>query len=407
MTKKILVTGGAGYIGSHTVHQLAKLGYDLVIYDNLSTGSVSAVTSGELVVGSLENRKLLSLIFAKHQFDAVLHFAASISVPESVATPLDYYGNNTRNTLNLLQCCQAFGVKKFVFSSTAAVYGEPKENPVTEASPTEPMNPYGRSKLMSEQIIRDYSQASGLRYVILRYFNVAGADTSGKLGQSAKKAEHLIKVACDAALGRRSSVRIFGTDFPTPDGSGIRDYIHVEDLARAHLDALHYLEAGNESQILNCGYGQGYSVREVINKVKEISGVDFPVIEAERRAGDPACVIACADKIRQILGWEPKFNNLDIIVRTALNWEKKLITLAQLEKILAEQNFKLGVLMLEKKIISQAELERVLEEQPTSGKKLGELLIQKGFIKPKELQCLLREQTWRKRGVWLKLPSAV
>jgi UDP-glucose 4-epimerase len=407
MTKKILVTGGAGYIGSHTVHQLGKFGYEVVVYDNLSTGSVCAVTSGELVIGSLENKKLLSRTFAKYQFDAVIHFAASISVPESVAKPLDYYTNNTRNTLNLLQCCEAHKVKKIIFSSTAAVYGEPKENPVTESTPTEPMNPYGRSKLMSEQMIRDYSRSSDLRYVILRYFNVAGADTSEKIGQSAKKAEHLIKVACDAALGRRSSLSIFGSDFATPDGTGIRDYIHVEDLARAHIDALHYLEEGGESQIFNCGYGQGYSVREVIDKVKEISGVDFPVLEIERRAGDPACVIACANKIRQILGWEPKFNSLDTMIGTALNWEKKLITLAQLEKLLAEQDFKLGVLLREKNLISSEQLERTLEEQSASGKKLGELLVQQRYIEQDTLEFLLREQKWRRQGVWLKLPAAV
>ncbi|AFY78423.1 UDP-glucose-4-epimerase [Pleurocapsa sp. PCC 7327] len=407
MTKKILVTGGAGYIGSHTVYQLGKFGYDVVVYDNLSTGSVSAVTTGELIVGGLENKKFLSHIFAKHQFDAVIHFAASISVPESVAQPLDYYTNNTCNTLNLLQCCQTYGVDKFIFSSTAATYGEPKENPVTENSPTEPMNPYGRSKLMSEQIIRDYSRASGLKYVILRYFNVAGADTNGQIGQSAKKAEHLIKVACDAALGRRHCVKVFGTDFPTPDGTGIRDYIHVEDLARAHIDALRYLEVGGDSQIFNCGYGRGYSVREVIDKVKEISGVDFSVIATTRRAGDPACVVACADKIRQMLGWEPKFNSLDTIVRTALNWEKKLITLAQLEKTLAEQNFKLGVLLLEKQVISATELEKLLQEQSASGMKLGELLVQKGLLCQNNLESVLKEQSWRKKGFWLKLPTAV
>jgi UDP-glucose 4-epimerase len=322
---KVLVTGGAGYIGSHTVRQLGEAGYEVVVYDNLSTGSAEAILHGELVVGNLEEQDCLFRFFAQHQFDAVLHFAASISVPESLKNPLAYYSNNTRNTLNLLQCCQAFNVKKFVFSSTAAVYGEPKENPVRESSAKEPVNPYGRSKLMSEHLIHDYSQASEFKYVILRYFNVAGADLGGRMGQSSRKAEHLIKVACDAALGRRPSACIFGTDFPTPDGTGIRDYIHVEDLAKAHLDALHYLEVEGKNQILNCGYGQGYSVREVINKVKEISGVDFPVIETERRAGDPAAVIACADQIREILGWQPQHNSLDTIISTALAWEQKLL----------------------------------------------------------------------------------
>lgn len=313
-SKKILVTGGAGYIGSHVVKQLGReTDYEIVVYDNLSTGSPKAVLYGELVVGDLADLQKLAQVFAEHQFDAVLHFAASISVPESTANPLAYYGNNTRNTLNLLQCCETYGVKKLVFSSTA-VYGETAENPVRESTPTTPINPYGYSKLMSEQMIQDYSRASGLKYIILRYFNVAGADDHGRIGQTNKKASHLLKVALDAALNRRESVSIFGTDFPTPDGTGIRDYIHVEDLAAAHIDALRYLKNENESHILNCGYGQGYSVKEVLAKVTEMSGRQFPVIEIERRAGDPACVIACSDKIRQILGWKPQFNSLEKIV---------------------------------------------------------------------------------------------
>lgn len=321
---KILVTGGAGYIGSHTVKQLGEAGYDLVVYDNLATGSPEAVLYGELVIGELNNTELLSEVFAKYQFDAVLHFAASISVPESLQKPLAYYANNTCNVINLLRCCQKFKVNKLVFSSTAAVYGEIKEDPVRESSPTVPINPYGRSKLMSEMAIADYAYASDLKYVILRYFNVAGADSSGKIGQARKKANHLIKIACDAALGVRPYVSIFGTDYPTPDGTGIRDYIHVEDLATAHLDALRYLETTDSpSQILNCGYGRGYSVREVLSKVQEIAGVKFPIIETERRKGDPACVVAAADKIRQVLGWQPKFNSLDAIVSSTLAWEKK------------------------------------------------------------------------------------
>ncbi len=329
MKKKILVTGGAGYIGSHTIKQLGEANYDLVVYDNLSTGNTTAISYGDLVVGDLADRQRLSELFAEHNFDAVLHFAASISVPDSVVKPLEYYSNNTANTLNLLHCCQQFGVNKFIFSSTAAVYGQPKVNPITEETITEPLNPYGSSKLMSERLIRDYAVASNLKYVILRYFNVAGAEVGGSLGQTGKKASHLLKVACDAALGQRSHVGIFGTDFDTPDGTGIRDYIHVDDLARAHVDALIYLNGDNSSQILNCGYGQGYSVREVIEKVKEISGVDFTVIEAERRAGDPACVIAANDRITEVLGWKPRFNDLDTIVRTALAWEKKLAANSQ------------------------------------------------------------------------------
>jgi UDP-glucose 4-epimerase len=323
MRKKILVTGGAGYIGSHTVRQLGEAGYEVIVYDNLSTGSAKAVLSGDLIIGDLAELGTLEQVFKRYNFEAVLHFAASISVPESVANPLDYYTNNTRNTLNLLHCCQKFGVNKFVFSSTAAVYGEPAENPVSETCATNPINPYGCSKLMSERMIRDYAFSSNFKYVILRYFNVAGADLAGRIGQSAEKASHLIRVACDAALGNRPAVGIFGTDFNTPDGTGIRDYIHVEDLAAAHIDALCYLEAGGESEILNCGYGQGYSVRQVLDKLKEISGVDFPVIEFPRRQGDPASVIACGDRIRQVLHWQPKYNDLEIILHTALTWEKK------------------------------------------------------------------------------------
>ena len=325
MNKQILVTGGAGYIGSHTIKQLGESGYDLIVYDNLSTGSANAITYGKLVIGDLADRQQLEKVFAAHDFDAVLHFAASISVPDSIIKPLDYYSNNTANTLNLLHCCDRFGVRKFVFSSTAAVYGQPTTNPITEETPLQPLNPYGSSKLMSERLIRDYAAASRLKYVILRYFNVAGAEVGGLLGQTGKKASHLIKVACDAALGSRPHVGIFGTDFDTPDGTGIRDYIHVDDLARAHVDALAYLNGDSISQILNCGYGQGYSVREVIEKVKEISGVDFIAIESERRAGDPACVIAANDRITKILGWQPRFNDLDTIVRTALTWEQTLV----------------------------------------------------------------------------------
>jgi UDP-glucose 4-epimerase len=320
---KILVTGGAGYIGSHTVKKLGEAGYEVVIYDNLSTGSAEAILYGELIKGDLNDTEYLTQVFAQYQFQAVLHFAASISVPESMENPLAYYYNNTCNVVNLLRCCQKFDVNQFVFSSTAAVYGEIKEYPVQETSPTLPINPYGQSKLMSEQIIRDYAQASDLKYIILRYFNVAGADSSGKIGQMGKKAAHLIKIGCDAALGIRPSASIFGTDYPTFDGTGIRDYIHVEDLATAHVDALAYLERESSSQILNCGYGTGYSVKEVLAKIREISGIDFPIIETPRRPGDPACVVASGDKIRQVLGWQPQHNSLDKIVSSALAWEQQ------------------------------------------------------------------------------------
>jgi UDP-glucose 4-epimerase len=321
--KKILVTGGAGYIGSHTVKKLGEAGYQLIIYDNLSTGSAAAILYGELCEGELRDQERLAQVFEQHNFDAVIHFAASISVPESLAKPLDYYANNTSNVINVLQCCKQFNVKQFVFSSTAAVYGEVAESPVTELSPTVPINPYGKSKLMSETVICDYAQASELKYVILRYFNVAGADSSGRIGQMGEKAAHLIKVGCDAALGIRPAASIYGTDYPTPDGTGVRDYIHVEDLATAHVDALRYLERGSPSQILNCGYGTGYSVKEVFSKIQEISGVDFPIVETPRREGDPACVIASGEKIREVIGWDPQHNSLDEIVRSAFDWEQK------------------------------------------------------------------------------------
>ena len=327
MGEKILVTGGAGYIGSHVLKKLKHTNYDIVVYDNLSTGSAAAILHGKLIVGDLGDRKLLAQVFEQHQFSAVLHFAASISVPESLEKPLFYYSNNTRNTLNLLQCCQKFQVNKLVFSSTAAVYGDTAQCPIKELEPPNPVNPYGRSKLMSEMMIQDYSSSSDLQYVILRYFNVAGADCSGQIGQSSKQADHLIKIACDAALGIRDRVNIFGTDYPTPDGTGVRDYIHVEDLANAHIDALSYLERNRESQILNCGYSQGYSVKEVISKVKGISGVDFPVTETSRRKGDPACVVASCDRIKQVLDWQPQYNSLDTIIRSAWAWEKKTVNI--------------------------------------------------------------------------------
>lgn len=321
---KVLVTGGAGYIGSHTVKKLGEAGYEIVIYDNLSTGSAIAVLYGELIQGELSNTKQLAQVFAQHKFDAVLHFAASISVPESLEKPLAYYHNNTCKVVNVLQCCKEFDVNQFVFSSTAAVYGEIKNYPVPETASTLPINPYGQSKLMSERIICDYAQSSRLKYVILRYFNVAGADSSGKIGQMGKAA-HLIRVGCDAALGIRPAASIFGTDYSTPDGTGIRDYIHVEDIAAAHVNALAYLETESTNQILNCGYGTGYSVREVLSKIQEISGVDFPIEETPRRQGDPACVVASGDKIRAVIGWQPQHNSLDKIVSSALEWEKKKI----------------------------------------------------------------------------------
>ncbi|MFQ5957731.1 MAG: UDP-glucose 4-epimerase GalE [Alphaproteobacteria bacterium] len=324
MSETVLVTGGAGYIGAHVARQLAETGYEFVVYDNLSTGHRDAVLGAELVVGDLADREQLTALFAERRFTAVLHFAASIVVPESVERPLDYYGNNTANTLGLLRCCAEAGVDRFIFSGTAAVYGDPPGGVADEDTPLAPINPYGRSKVMSEWILRDYAAVSAFRYVSLRYFNAAGADLEARIGQRGSDATHLIKVACEAAAGKRPSVTVFGTDYDTPDGTCLRDYIHVEDLARAHVAALRYLGQGGESRALNCGYGVGYSVREVLTRVKAVSGVDFRVVDGNRRPGDPARLIANSGRIRRVLDWTPRYDDLDTIVSTALAWEKKL-----------------------------------------------------------------------------------
>jgi UDP-glucose 4-epimerase len=322
--KSILVTGGAGYIGSHVVRQLGEAGEQIVVLDNLSTGFEAAVLYGKLIKGDTGDSALVGQILKDYHVDTVMHFAAHTVVPESVSNPLKYYRNNTCSTRNLLDQCQQQGVKHFIFSSTAAVYGMPADGIAVETTALAPINPYGTSKLMSEWMLRDLAAATNLRYIALRYFNVAGCDPQTRIGQSTPNATLLIKVACEAAVGKRQSISIFGTDYPTPDGTGIRDYIHVEDLADAHLKALAHLRSGGNSDIFNVGYGHGYSVREVLNMVEKVNGAKLNIKEEPRRAGDPPSLIADSDKIKTQLGWLPKYDNLEIIVQSALNWERTL-----------------------------------------------------------------------------------
>ncbi len=323
--KTILVSGGAGYIGSHVVKQLLRQGRKVVVLDNLSTGFRQSLLGAELIVGNTGDEELINKILNDHNIGAVMHFAAHTIVPESVSDPLKYYKNNTSNSRSLLNCCADHGVEHFIFSSTAAVYGTPEGGLACEESPLSPINPYGTSKLMTEWMLRDLSAATPLRHVILRYFNVAGCDSEGLIGQSTRHATLLTKVACEAAVGKREKVLIFGTDYDTPDGTGVRDYIHVEDLADAHLKALAYLEQGGISSTFNCGYGHGYSVREVLQMVEKVNGAPLNIEEMPRRAGDPAQLIADANRIRATLGWTPQHDNLEAIVTTALNWERKLL----------------------------------------------------------------------------------
>jgi UDP-glucose 4-epimerase len=322
----VLVTGGAGYIGSQMVYALIDAGERVVVLDNLSTGHRRAVAAGApLVVGESGDQALVSRLIREHDVEAIIHFAASLIVPDSLRDPLGYYRNNTVNSRALIECAIESGVRNFIFSSTAAVYGNPATIPADEEAPTLPISPYGWSKLMTEIMLRDACRAHDLRYVALRYFNVAGADPQARTGQSSEAATHLIKVAAEAALGRRPKLDVFGTDYPTPDGTCIRDYIHVSDLVGAHLHALRYLRSGGPSLTLNCGYGHGFSVLEVIDTVKRVSGVDFKVERAARREGDPACIIAASARVRAALGWQPRFEDLSLIVTHTLAWERRLM----------------------------------------------------------------------------------
>jgi UDP-glucose 4-epimerase len=322
----ILVTGGAGYIGSHMVHNLVTGGEQVVVLDNLTTGFDWAVAQGAtLVTGDIAGQALVYKLIADHNVEAIIHFAGSIVVPESVSDPLGYYKNNTVNSRGLIECAVKGGVKHFIFSSTAAVYGDVEKVPVAEDDRIMPVSPYGSSKLMTEIMLRDAAFAHGLSYGILRYFNVAGADPQGRTGQSTKGATHLIKVAVETALGRRAKMDVFGTDYPTPDGTCVRDYIHVTDLTQAHADLLAYLRNGGASVTANCGYGRGFSVLDVIQTVKKVSGVDFKVDLSERRPGDPAQIIASSDRLRALTGWKPQYDDLSVIVGHALAWERKLM----------------------------------------------------------------------------------
>ena len=325
MDKSILVTGGAGYIGSHVVRQLSEAGHRVVVFDNLSTGFADALIHGEeLIRADLADQAAIEAAITRLGVKTVMHFAAVISAPESVSLPLKYYKNNTANTLNLLDACVRCGVERFIFSSTAAVYGIPPNGIAAEDSPTLPINSYGSSKLMIEQVLRDVAHAHGLRYVALRYFNVAGADPAARIGERHSPETHLIPLILKAATGERDGITVYGTDYPTPDGTCIRDYIHVEDLAAAHLDALGYLEATNASATLNVGYGRGYSVKEVLETARAVTGVNFPVRESARRPGDPPTLIAKADRIRRVLNWTPRYEDLRTIVADAWRWEQKI-----------------------------------------------------------------------------------
>ncbi len=318
----ILVTGGAGYIGSHVAKELRKEGFTPIIIDNLSTGNRGAVLDEKLIVEDLKNKEAIKKIIKENKIEGVMHFAGSIKVPESVIDPIKYYQNNTRNSLNLIEVCSELKVENFIFSSTAAVYGELENGFATEETEKSPINPYGRSKLMTEWMLEDYAKSTDqFNYAAIRYFNVCGADPDGDIGQAFPEPFHLINIACEAASGKREKMAIFGTDYPTEDGTCIRDYIHVTDLARAHILALKFLINEKKSEVFNCGYGHGYSVREIVGSVKRVTEVDFKVETSERRDGDPASLVAISSKLKTMLGWTPTYDNLDIIIQTAYKWE--------------------------------------------------------------------------------------
>ncbi|HAS53284.1 MAG: UDP-glucose 4-epimerase GalE [Nitrospirae bacterium GWC2_57_13] len=320
---KILVTGGAGYIGSHVVKQLGEYGHDILVYDNLSKGHRNAVLHGRLVIADLADAQTLDQTFVDFRPDAVMHFAAFIEVAESVREPAKYYRNNTGNTLALLESILRHDVRTFIFSSTAAVYGTPGSVPIPETAPLKPINPYGRSKFFVEEALQDLSASQGLKYISLRYFNAAGADEQGRIGERHEPESHLIPLTLKTAKGVRESISIYGTDYPTPDNTCIRDYIHVDDLAAAHILALEYLAEGSGSDIFNCGYGHGYSVKEVLEMAKKVTGFDFKVDVSGRRTGDPPLLVADSAKMRKQLNWKPRHDDLEYIIRTAWNWEQK------------------------------------------------------------------------------------
>lgn len=321
---KIFVTGGAGYIGSHTVKALGKAGHEVLVYDDLSSGHEWAVLHGNLVKGDLADRAFLDVVMRQFNPDAVLHFAAFIQVEESMRLPLKYYRNNVGNSMNLLNVMIRNGVSNLIYSSTAAVYGIPKRIPVDESTPLCPINPYGMTKVMVERMLEDLSRSSDFRYIALRYFNVAGADSEGRLGQACRESTHLITRALKTANGEFEKLLVYGTDYPTPDGTCVRDYIHVDDLAQAHVSALNYLQCAKKSDVMNCGYGHGFSVRQVIDAAKRVTGIDFNVEQAERRAGDPPALVAYSTRLQVKTGWEPRHDNLEYIIKTAWDWERKI-----------------------------------------------------------------------------------